>query len=257
MARNFDGTNDNIGNENGVGGIDVNAFTLSVACRPADGNGGMIWVGTTQFTSGTSRFFVVADFPGVSGFRLRFNYRFSSAIGRWEYQTDLTLNVWRNFVVTYDRSSTTNNPRLWVDGSEVTFTEVVAPSGTVATGQDSCRFGEDENATSDYEGDIAEAGFWDRIVTDDEAVALSKGFSPLFFMRGLQHHWDMIRNLNDRIAGANLTSTGSTIAVHLNMIYPTSPELVPFVAAAAGGFIPYPNPRYALTGGMQPMSGGV
>ncbi len=28
-------------------------------------------------------------------------------------------------------------------------------------------------------------------------------------------------------------------------------------APAAGGFIPYPNPRYALTGGMQPLSGGV
>lgn len=27
-------------------------------------------------------------------------------------------------------------------------------------------------------------------------------------------------------------------------------------APPGGGFIPYPNPRYALTGGMQPMSGG-
>lgn len=30
-----------------------------------------------------------------------------------------------------------------------------------------------------------------------------------------------------------------------------------FVPAVGGGFIPYPNPRYALTGGMQPMQGGV
>lgn len=30
-----------------------------------------------------------------------------------------------------------------------------------------------------------------------------------------------------------------------------------FRPAAAGGFVPYPNPRYALTGGMQPMQGGV
>ena len=26
---------------------------------------------------------------------------------------------------------------------------------------------------------------------------------------------------------------------------------------AAAGFVPYPNPRYALTGGMQPMAGGT
>lgn len=26
---------------------------------------------------------------------------------------------------------------------------------------------------------------------------------------------------------------------------------------AAGGFVPYPNPRYVMTGGMQPMQGGV
>lgn len=25
----------------------------------------------------------------------------------------------------------------------------------------------------------------------------------------------------------------------------------------ASGFVPYPNPRYSLTSGMQPMSGGV
>lgn len=30
-----------------------------------------------------------------------------------------------------------------------------------------------------------------------------------------------------------------------------------FVVPAAAGFIPYPNPRYAMTGGMQPMSGGM
>ena len=29
------------------------------------------------------------------------------------------------------------------------------------------------------------------------------------------------------------------------------------IAAAAAGFVPYPNPRYALTGGMQPMAGGT
>ena len=29
------------------------------------------------------------------------------------------------------------------------------------------------------------------------------------------------------------------------------------VAAPAGGFVPYPNPRYALTGGMQSMAGGT
>ena len=28
-------------------------------------------------------------------------------------------------------------------------------------------------------------------------------------------------------------------------------------APVVGGFVPYPNPRYALTGGMQPMGGGV
>lgn len=28
-------------------------------------------------------------------------------------------------------------------------------------------------------------------------------------------------------------------------------------ATAAVGFVPYPNPRYVMTGGMQPMSGGV
>lgn len=35
------------------------------------------------------------------------------------------------------------------------------------------------------------------------------------------------------------------------------PDLISYGGTTAAGFIPYPNPRYKLTGGMQPLQGGV
>ena len=34
-------------------------------------------------------------------------------------------------------------------------------------------------------------------------------------------------------------------------------NVIPFVAPVVGGFIPYPNPRYSMAGGMQVNTGGM
>jgi hypothetical protein len=49
-------------------------------------------------------------------------------------------------------------------------------------------------------------------------------------------------------------------------IYADSEEEIEFVTSMgiiqerdtpAGGYVPYPNPRYSLQGGMQPLAGGI
>lgn len=50
-------------------------------------------------------------------------------------------------------------------------------------------------------------------------------------------------------------------------IYADSEEQIEFVTSmgiiqerdtpAAGGFVPYPNPRYSMQAGMQPLAGGI
>ncbi len=63
--------------------------------------------------------------------------------------------------------------------------------------------------------------------------------------------------------GAGAASLPLTDVQHLQFAHnPFGPfrmadEVGLFVPAAAVGFVPYPNPRYVLTGGMQSMDGGV
>lgn len=78
-------------------------------------------------------------------------------------------------------------------------------------------------------------------------------------------------NLNETVSGASGTGGGvafsdkqlssntdspSDYLMSTSDTFGTLLVIIP-QAAAAGGFIPYPNPRYSMAGGMQPMSGGI
>ncbi|KKL56396.1 hypothetical protein LCGC14_2245830 [marine sediment metagenome] len=62
----------------------------------------------------------------------------------------------------------------------------------------------------------------------------------------------------DRVLNPSVIRAMSDPATIWDLDYETGRVLRVFMPAApAGGFVPYPNPRYALTGGMQSMDGGV
>lgn len=81
-------------------------------------------------------------------------------------------------------------------------------------------------------GDIAEAAVWDltdwgvddaaREIAFEKAIAsLAKGFSPLLFPLGLKAYWPLVRGLNDRVGGFNMTATGTVVSDHPKIILPT------------------------------------
>jgi len=81
-------------------------------------------------------------------------------------------------------------------------------------------------------GLIAEAVIWDLstwpgATNTDKAdnfekilPSLAKGFSPLCYPLGLVAYWPLIRGLNDKIGGYNLTASGTVVSAHPRIILP-------------------------------------
>ena len=71
-------------------------------------------------------------------------------------------------------------------------------------------------------------------MTAGEIAALAKGFSPLFFLKGLVMYRPFIRSDLDVAKNFAMIETGSPgVADHLKMIYPDKYNLAPFAAAAS------------------------
>ena len=66
---------------------------------------------------------------------LEFDQAWSGAIGRWKTPTNasLKLNKVQTVAISYDGSSTSNDPLMYLDGISQTVTETTAPSGTISS----------------------------------------------------------------------------------------------------------------------------
>ena len=221
----------------GIVGLDVDEFT--VACRVYVDSAsleGVFYMTASSISAGNSRFQIAANPPGTSGWRLIAGYRFDSIIGKWEYQTDLNLGQWYDILVHYDRSSTANDPDIYIDGSLVTVVEVGTPSGSATTGVDSIIFGKHVGLGAAFDGRLAESTFW----TGDKtalALQLNQGASPELFPQDLKCYWDMIRTGREKMQGADLTLTSTAAIAHPPIIYPAQVFSGLGTAAVAAGRI--------------------
>ncbi len=110
----------------------------------------------------------------------------------------------------------------------------------------------------EFDGHIAEPARWNRKLIAAEWAVLGARFSPQFVPNDVVYHSHLLGNNNsepDIVGRNNGAVTGAVKSSHPRIIYPAHVGII--TAPAAAGFIPYPNPRYALTGGMQPMAGGT
>ena len=98
-----------------------------------------------------------------------------------------------------------------------------------------------------FDGDIAEVGLWDVVLTTAEMAILAKGYSPLFVRpASLVGYWPLINAGSatgsevDRVGGNTMTHTGSpTVSAHPRIIYPSRRQIfVPAAAAASAVFPP-------------------
>lgn len=111
------------------------------------------------------------------------NYSFtrwwSTSPGEWAFTAPST-GAFRHIGVSYDQSSTANDPVIYVSGSAVSTTEAQTPVGTVVSGSAAHTLGnrQSDNARN-WDGDLAEFAAWDAILTAEEFASLAAGMSPL------------------------------------------------------------------------------
>lgn len=185
MARDFDGSDDRIlftthADTNGL-------TTLSIAfryLRDIDSNGSpnrnIAWKGGSW--PNNYNWFIQED---ASIFFFRAKWTGSSTGGTWNRPLP-SLNTWYNSVITYDGSSTSNDPIWYEDGSVLTLSENTTPSGSRGGDNTGLAIGSGHDGSYErWDGKIAYFAIWNRILSAAEALAISKGFAPWRFPRGL------------------------------------------------------------------------
>jgi hypothetical protein len=141
--------------------------------------------------------------------------------------TQWSLNTWHHacglWVSATDR-------RVFIDGgSKGTDVVNLTPAGIDRTAIGVIG---DSSPSGWMDGMIAEAAIWDLTswpgaTASDKADAfekilpsLAKRFSPLFYPLGLKAYWPLVRGLNDKVGGYNLTASGTVVSAHSKVILP-------------------------------------
>lgn len=116
----------------------------------------------------------------TTGTVMQLSSTFSVTNGLW-YMAVPATNRWHNIGITYDGSSTSNVPVVYMDGSPLSVTTTTTPSGTITTGAAVLSLGNRQtDSLRNFDGKMAHASFWTGVnLTANELIALSNGTSPL------------------------------------------------------------------------------
>ena len=168
----FDQTDDlvTVGNDAAINGLFGSGGSISVWLMPfSDGEGSF---GRIVETGSGGFFFLCIDESG-SACKIFFSQHFDGNDGTWKTSaTDLTYGVWNHVVLTYDGSSTSNDPVIYVNGSSVSITEDVAPTGTINTDANDKLIGNSAAQDRTFHGIISEVAFFKNAILDADAVTV-------------------------------------------------------------------------------------
>lgn len=120
-----------------------------------------------------------------------FEHARAGTIGRWRMPTSqASYGNWQHVCVTYDGSSTANDPVFYFNGATVTVTETSTPTSTIsADGANTLYLGNRAAADRTFDGDIEDARFYNRILSANEVATIyaSKGHDGI--VSGLRGRW--------------------------------------------------------------------
>ena len=227
MARDFDGVNDQISFAT-VPAVVAGATVLSFSAWVWQDN-------VTQdhavfdFSSGNQGIQLYFDDVGsVSGRTNTFKTILDEGVGidsvSQEWSTNAGVqNAWQHIFLGMEAASATGL-QFWISGIEDALSPVsLSALADFGNTTNTIVMGQDQAGNRDRDGRLAEVAFWNRILTDPEIIALSKGFSPLCFPVGLLFYATLIgrnspeRDIKGGIAG---TLTGTSNIAHPRIIYP-------------------------------------
>ncbi len=163
-ALDFDGSDDRVSIPANALHNDSNTFTYAGWFYPTS---------TTQ----NRRFFE----NGVTVLNQWSNGQITIAVGRWsggyaQWETPtgtITPDAWQHVAVTYDYSSTANDPAIYVNGSAVSLNETTAPSGSVTnTANYTIYVGNRADSARPWAGRIDDFRMYNRVLNAEEVALL-------------------------------------------------------------------------------------
>ncbi len=164
---------------------------------------------------GTEICFIGGLAPG--GF-INYQRLWSGGAGNWLIATP-SSGAWHHLCITYDGSSTTNDPLIYMDGTQG-YVDSATPSGTINTTSAPYYLGNRSSGSRVWDGMLAEFAIWDAILTQAEVTALAKGASPLFIRpQSMVEYLPLVRELGSRKV-ATATASGGTAQPHPRIIMP-------------------------------------
>lgn len=225
MARDLTAANQYISFTSVTGQNSLTSITISAWIRP-DSKGfdagdpyGRIFQKNGRFS-----FYVDGDVSPTFGFTAGFSTR----NGDWgaTYGSLGSFGTLHHVAVTYNSSSTTNDPILYLDAAAQTLAAYdINPIGTINSDGTNLMIGATSSGSGDYDGLIAEVAVWNRVLSADEIAILSDAFSPAFIPNGLVFYAPLMGNYSPEIDlryGTTGSFTGTAKANHPRIIYPGS-----------------------------------
>lgn len=227
MAREFDGTNDNVdfGDINPFTSTDI-SFSMWVYLDNFDSD--MILIAKMNRGSNSLRSFNLRV-RGTNESLQFFTHDGTNQNFHESNNNTISSGVWTHVVCTYDDSA--DSCDFYVDGSLLgkqktsTLPEIQDTTTSITFGMT-----EDTGSVDDLDGRLAEAGIWLREITTGEINSLADGYAPNFFMNNLLFYSPLSGRYAseiDLIGGNTGSITGATYVEHPRIIYPNYQSLSP------------------------------
>ena len=163
----FDGLSDSRIMINPFNGLNTDKFSISVIFNTntaGEGNNGYL----IGFTGGT----VFRCENAAGAMRLYIDWTVTN--GMWNSAANVTFNEFHHFIITYDGSSTANDPIIFQDGSIFPFNRIIAPAGNYVPVSGQCWIGTNiVSAVREYDGIVDNVMIWNRVLTAGEIHQLT------------------------------------------------------------------------------------
>jgi len=124
-------------------------------------------------------------FISLNNNKLAFGHMFSGGAGLWYSNSPpFSTGTWVHVVITYDNTSTANDPIFYVNGSVIAKTETATPSGTASLPQEAKLFigGSPNSSTGIFDipidGKMFDPRVYNRILTPAEVTTIYNGGAP-------------------------------------------------------------------------------
>lgn len=228
MARGFGSTRGSGTTDKVVTTLTANSSTISMfiwSNRNGHGGGGRGYMVDSPNSAAAGRGLILFDNDPATAGTYSVVQSFGVGNSTTVHWTAPSANVWSAIGFSYDNGSGSNNPTVYQDGVKLTpgsgLTVDLNGTGTAEAPNGVSTIG-NRNADNarNWDGDLAEFGCWNAILTDDEFFALCKGYSPLLIRpASLVEYVPMVRD-NLSLKRAAPTITGTAVTNHPRIIYP-------------------------------------